>query len=170
MGDSWYYLRKLQQTPGTYQNDPQLPVDEGNPVIFVFWDTWGLFQGSVGFFLDTTNLQIMVRFHLPCFSLSTIHDRKDSFNSPFATKKISSWLDGWKGKSYFLVLPWSNSSNHLKTKISRNVFAGIRERISVKAMYFKPFTLDLLKVMFYFLPWDSSPSFTTNLGEDFWFF
>ena len=29
-----------------------LPVYEGNPFIFVFWDTWGMFQGSVGISLD----------------------------------------------------------------------------------------------------------------------
>ena len=45
-------LRKLQQTPGQHTPDPQLPVDEGNPVIFVSWDTWGPFQRSVGFFLE----------------------------------------------------------------------------------------------------------------------
>ena len=35
----------MEHTP-----DPQLPVYEGNLFIFVFWGTWGLFQGSVGIF------------------------------------------------------------------------------------------------------------------------
>ena len=39
--------RPLEHTP-----EPQLPVYEGNPFIFVFWGTWGLFQGSVELFLD----------------------------------------------------------------------------------------------------------------------
>ena len=28
------------------------PVYEGNPFIFLFWGTWGMFQGSVEFFLE----------------------------------------------------------------------------------------------------------------------
>ena len=32
--------------------DPQLPVYEGNPFIFVFWGMWSLFQGSVGAFSE----------------------------------------------------------------------------------------------------------------------
>ena len=38
----------LEHTP-----DPQVPVYEGNPFIFVFWGTWGMFQGSVGIFLES---------------------------------------------------------------------------------------------------------------------
>ena len=37
----------MEHTP-----DPQLPVYEGNLFIFVFWGTWGLFQGPVGIFLE----------------------------------------------------------------------------------------------------------------------
>ena len=39
----------MEHTP-----DPQLPVYEGNLFIFVFWGTWGLFQGSIGIFLETS--------------------------------------------------------------------------------------------------------------------
>ena len=39
--------RPLEHTP-----DPQPHVYDGNPSIFVFWGTWGMFQGSVGIFLD----------------------------------------------------------------------------------------------------------------------
>ena len=44
------------ELPGGKQTH-ELPVDEGNSVIFVFWDTWGLFQGSVGFFLDSNDFR-----------------------------------------------------------------------------------------------------------------
>ena len=46
-------VRKFQQTPGTYLKKPQPPVYEGNWSIFVFWDTWGMFQGPIGMFLET---------------------------------------------------------------------------------------------------------------------
>ena len=50
-------LRKLKHTL-EHTPDPQLGVYEGNPFIFVCWGTWGMFQGSVGIFLDmqTTGL------------------------------------------------------------------------------------------------------------------
>ena len=52
--------RPLEHTP-----DPQLPVYEGNPFIFEFWGTWGLFQGSVGTFLDWWNLNFPWRLGPP---------------------------------------------------------------------------------------------------------
>ena len=39
----------LEHTPA-----PQASVYEGHPFIFVFWGIWGMFQGSVGIFLDLT--------------------------------------------------------------------------------------------------------------------
>ena len=51
------FLRKLQQ-PLEHTPDPELPVFEGNLFIFVFLGTWGLFHGSVGFFLDDYNPHI----------------------------------------------------------------------------------------------------------------
>ena len=41
-------LRKFQQTPGKYPG-PQPPIYEGNPFIFLFWGTWGMFQGFISY-------------------------------------------------------------------------------------------------------------------------
>ena len=38
---------RLEATP-----DPEKCVYEENPFIFVFWGTWGMFQGSLGIFLE----------------------------------------------------------------------------------------------------------------------
>ena len=46
-------------SPAYSWNIPQAPVYEENPSIcdiFVLWGTWGMFQGSVGFFWKTQNL------------------------------------------------------------------------------------------------------------------
>ena len=44
-------LRKLQHTL-EHTPDSQPPVYKGSPFMFVFWGTWGMFQGSVGILLD----------------------------------------------------------------------------------------------------------------------
>ena len=44
-------LRRFQQTPGTYPR-PSTTCYEGNPSIFVFWASLGMFQGSGGIFLE----------------------------------------------------------------------------------------------------------------------
>ena len=48
-------LRHLQRTVD-HTPEPQLLFYERNPFIFVFWDTWGMFQGSVGIFLESSKL------------------------------------------------------------------------------------------------------------------
>ena len=45
-------FQEISNIPLEHTPDPPLPVYEGNPFIFVFWDTWGMFQGSVGISLD----------------------------------------------------------------------------------------------------------------------
>ena len=47
------YSKKIPIDPPQHtQKDPQLPVCERNHFILVFWGTWGLFQGSVGIFVE----------------------------------------------------------------------------------------------------------------------
>ena len=40
-------LRKIQRIPGTYPRPSTTCLWFGNPFIFVFWGTWGMFHGSV---------------------------------------------------------------------------------------------------------------------------
>ena len=44
--------KEIPTDPWNIPPDPQPPVYAGNPFIFVFWGTWGMFQGSVGIFLE----------------------------------------------------------------------------------------------------------------------
>ena len=53
----------------SFQSRPESPpAYEGNPSIFVFWGTWGMFQGSAGIFLDCYR-----RIDAVCFLTRHIH-------------------------------------------------------------------------------------------------
>ncbi len=56
-----YSLRKLQLTPWTYPRPSTTCLwRKSCSYIFVFWGTWGMFQGSVGIFLDTDEVDEIV--------------------------------------------------------------------------------------------------------------